>query len=368
MVKLNLFLKLFPPPKYLEQPALGLDISDRSIKFCQLSLGWNGLEVKQFGERPIETGVIEAGRIKQPEKLQSLLRELKKAVGVESVILSLPEEPAYIIKLNLPPMRQSERRESIELQLEENIPLPAEAVIFDYEVVAESRSKNNDNWNVIVSAIPKEVVAEYYNALRAAAFWPVSFEIEAHAIARAIIPQSERETMMIVDFGKTRTSFFITRGQQVIFTSTVSHIGGEDINRSIQKNLETTYAEAERLKREQGLLYAAGDNRLLVALVPLVAALRDEINKFSSYWNTRPDHEEHSAINKILLCGGQAQLPGLLEYLALSLEVEVALADIWINLLDPRLKVPPIAAGQTLNYATSLGLALKHFDHFAKRS
>ncbi|MBI2099740.1 MAG: pilus assembly protein PilM [Candidatus Vogelbacteria bacterium] len=353
----NLFLKLFPPPKYLEQPALGLDLSDRSIKFCQLSLGWRGLRVARFGERPLELGIIEAGQIKNRAKLESVLREIGRDIGVSSVVASLPEEPAYIVKLELPPMRRSELRESLELQLEEHVSLAPSDAIFDYEILNPNRVEK-EPWQMTVSVVPRDLAQAYQAVLQAAGLEPVSFEIEAQAMARAVIHRGDRGTAIIVDFGKTRTSFFVSSGGQVVFTSTTANISGEAISRSIQKNLNTDYPTAEQLKRERGLLSSPSENKLLPAVVPLVAALRDEINKVSNYW------QQQQPIQKIILCGGQVAMPGLVEYLSLSLKVEVGLGNIWTNILDPEQITPPIAAQAAPGYAVAMGLGLKHFRHF----
>ena len=132
----SLFSKFFPTPKYLTRPAVGLDISDQSIKFIGLERQPGRLAVAQYGEKSLGGGIIESGLIKDSPALIAALVGLKKEFNLSDVMVSLPEEEAYVVRLTLPYLKPNELRGSIELQLEEHIPLSAEEVVFDYEILS----------------------------------------------------------------------------------------------------------------------------------------------------------------------------------------------------------------------------------------
>lgn len=356
------FFTLFPPPALLSMRPVGIDISDQSIKYCRLVLKSGGFRSDLLGERSLEAGVIATGQIINKPKLIQALAELRKDLNCSHVYASLPEEKAYIIKLHLPDMRQSELRQSIELQLEEHVPLPATGVVFDYEVI-RAPEKEGEGYDLVVSVLPKDVVADYLDAFSQAGIATLGFEVEAQAVVRSLLVPKHRQTSLVIDFGKTRTGFFVTEGSRVMLTSTVDQVGGDLITRAIQKNLGVTSAEAEQLKITRGLLQS-GDNKLYFSLLPIVSVLRDEINNFYGYWNKRSaeTHAANTKIEKILLCGGQATLPGLVEYLNASFDIPVALGDVWKNVLDVTKTVPPLTLNQSLRYATAIGLALRPFD------
>src|SRR3989344_4861535 len=140
----SLILKYFPPPHYLLKPAAGLDISDRSVKFIEL--GWeNGLVVlKKYGEETIPPGVVESGKIVDEAKLVQALESLRQRFKLEYVAASLPEEEAYLFSVKLPLMKKSEIYESIRLQLENHIPLPADKSVFDYEIHCHPSNQENE--------------------------------------------------------------------------------------------------------------------------------------------------------------------------------------------------------------------------------
>ena len=67
------------------------------------------------------------------------------------------------------------------------------------------------------------------------------------------------------------------------------------------------------------------------------------------------------AIEKIILCGGDANLLGLTDYLSASLKIPVERADIWTNIDYRDGFIPEIEFNDSLRYATAVGLALGGF-------
>ena len=174
------FLRLFPTPRYLAMPAVGVDISDQSVKFMQLAFRRDQIVIERYGEKPIPVGVIESGTIRDSASLIKILTELKSEHQLTEVVVSMPEEEAYIARLTLPTMKPSELRGSIELQLEEYVPLPAGEAVFDYEVI-EAPGNKQGNYELAVSALPRRTVASYTEAFAGAHLRPLAFEVEAHA-------------------------------------------------------------------------------------------------------------------------------------------------------------------------------------------
>jgi len=356
MLRPSIFDRLFPTPKYLIRPTVGLDISDQSVKFIELDRHRGRFIVSKFGEKSIPVGTIESGLIKDRASLTKILFALASEQNFSQVVMSLPEEEAYVIRLSLPVSDPADIRESLELQLEEHIPLPAAEVMFDFEILHHVK-----HYDLSLSAFPKSIITDYSEVLAAAGLTPLAAEIEAQAIARAVIRADDKRLALIVDFGKTRTSFFVVSGVIVLFTATAEHIGGEDITKAVQKNLNLSYVEAEKLKIEQGLLTAKKRRELFFAILPIVSVLRDEIIKHYFWWEShRGEHTQlNQPIERVVICGGQATLPGLVDYLNLNLDWPVELGNPWTNILSFEEDIPTLNLNQALRYTTSLGLALR---------
>ena len=354
------FLDFFPPPGFLTMPAYGLNMSDHSIKVLEL-LTDHKTKVGKFGEEPIPDGAVKSGNINNKEALKGVLKSIKEKYGMSLVRVSIPEEKAYVFKLKIPKTDDEEEiRSSIEFRLEDNVPLSLNEAIFDYDIISTG---HNSHIDVSVCVFPQKVVANYAGLFEEAGLTPLSFEIEASSIARAVIDKKSTDTYMIVDYGRTRTGFSVVSGGVVRYTSTVE-IGGEPITEIIMKKKNLSHKEAEDIKNHKGILKDPENPELYMSFVNIVSALRDEINNRYIYWHTHKDEEGKvgNKIKKIILVGGNANLLGLDEYLSSSLKVRVEKADVWSNIAFPEGYIPPINFYHSLSYASAIGLAFKKFD------
>ena len=346
-------------PKILSTPSFGLDISDESLKFVELILNKNGLRVGRYGERAIPPGIIESGKIKDSKRMEEILSTLRKIDGVKSVRVSLPEEQVYLFPLRLEKTGLKNVKEGIELALEEHIPIQAEDAIFDYDLIKEDAQ----SLEVQVAAIPKNIIENYLLIFKNAHIFVESFELEAQAISRAVIREGDKETYMIVDFGKKRTGIFIVSQGIVMFTSTLD-VGGEMLNNMIQKNFKINFAEAEKMKIQYGLERNVDNKEIFAVLLNSVSVLRDEISKHFFYWHTHKDEENKNnpPIKKIILCGGDSNLIGLADYISVSIKTPVQMANVWTNIVNTENYIPEMSFKEALSFSTALGLALGDFE------
>jgi len=355
-------LKVFPPPQFLTMPATGVDITDNSVRFLSLQEGKKGKLIKERGSYPVDPGIISKGKIEDPEKMAEVLAELRREHGITFINASLPEEQAYLFQTTIPnePISQEQLRTILEFKLEENVPISSKDLVFDYEVVHDD---NDAEITLNITAFPYSIVIEYVEAFQAAGLKPLSFEIEAQSLARAIIPHHHSGTYMIVDFGKMRTGISIVSEEVLRFTSTVS-VGGNTLTRVVQKHFGVTKEEADKIKNEKGFARYKENTELLETLMTTVSVLRDEISRHYTYWNTHAgeNEKEHEKIDKIILCGGSANLAGLPEYLSSSMNIVVEVANVWANTFSLNDVVPDIEQPHSLAYATTVGLALKGIE------
>lgn len=351
----QLYSKYFPTPQFLAMSSYSLDISDQSIKYGQLNLTKNGLNLGSYGTVKIPKGVIESGKIVMQDQLVKVLKELKKKENIKFVRVALPEEQVYLFTLSLPKIEGSDLREMILLQLEDHIPLLAVDTLFDYDILSEK----DNSFFIEVVAIAAETINSYMDAFKETDLIPVAFELEAQSIAESVIPRGEKDTVMIVDFGEARTGISIAVDGKVIFTSTFD-MGGNVFTEMIAKNYGISFSEAEDKK-----IYFSGNNSdsgedLFPITLNVMAVLRDEINKHFSYWTTHQDEngKTRDPISRIILCGGGANIPGLSLYLSASFKTKVEYAKAWVNISSMEESIPSMTQRESLSYVTMLGLAL----------
>ena len=351
------FFRFFPPPNYLLQPAVGLDISDRSIKFLKFGLRKGDIFLDKFGEKEIPAGIIEDGKIKGKKELISVLSKWRKESSLDRVIVSLPEDQAFVFKMKVPEAASGHIRENIELHLEEYIPLLPTETTFDYEIIS-TPTQGENNYLINVSAFPRKMVEDYYEVLSSAGFQILAFEIEAQSLTRTFVLSNTNENLMLVDIGGYRTNFALVSGNRVVFTSNISNIGGRIMENTIAKSLNISIDKARKIKNQKGLIRSEDNMEVFYSIIPFVSSLKDEIRKIADYWG-KNNKENGGQVDKVILCGGHANLIGLDEYLSSGLNIPIEVGDPWLNINFSPDNFPNLEIDKALRYGTAIGLALR---------
>jgi Tfp pilus assembly PilM family ATPase len=215
---------------------------------------------------------------------------------------------------------------------------------------------------VVVSAYQRDTIMAYYESCLAADLVPISFEVEAQAMARAVIPSEVTDTILLIDFGKTRTGVGIIKNGVLLYTSTID-IGGGQLSHVMRRVLGDNVAEAEltTIKNTQGLIRGVDDSKVYDCLIPTVSVIKDEIATRMQYWHTREGNRSNERrIKQVIFCGGSANLKGLPEYMTEALGVPCVRGNVWENAFRSDLTVPPIEKNYSFGYSTAIGLALNN--------
>lgn len=351
---------VLPPPNFMRLPSVGVDVSDSSLKYVKFkpSAGYShGFNLTHSGDLEIKEGTLSRGEVNDVDKLATVLSEVKKRTRTEYVRLSLPEERAYLFETHIKkgtPFKQV--RGLLEFRLEENVPLSPRDVYFDYDIYELEGMP--EMLGVSVTAYTCDTINKYYEACRKAGVTPLSFEVEAQAIVRAVLPPQTKGTYLIVDCGKLRTGIGIVHNGILMYTSTID-IGGKELSSALRHQLGEDREEAEltKIKNTKGIVRDEKDTEVYDALIATVSAIKDEISRRIEYWNNRDVANEDRFIDGVVLCGGTANLKGLPEYLTETLKIETERADVWHNAFDKE-TVPAIDKAHAYGYATAIGLGL----------
>lgn len=355
----------------LHPEALGLDLSDLSLKIAKLKKTRTGFRLVSFGSFPVPPGLITQGDIKKEEELlpliQKALREVRgEKFSTKHVIASLPEEKAFVQVIQLPKMRPQDVVSAVAFESENYIPYPLETVYLDSEIL-DPLKDSLDHTDALVASLPRAVVDSYVSLLERAGLVPLALEIESLAAARALVPHHIASVpLLVIDCGATRTSFIIFAGKGVRFTASIG-ISSSQFTQAIARDAGIDLAAAEQLKKTHGLRgkTTKEGQKVFEALAGPLKDLVGQIKKYMDFYESHADHQhllgDEKRIQHIVLSGGGANLPGFKEFLSKELKVEVALGNPWVNIFSPQhtLELPPISLQESLGYATALGLALR---------
>jgi type IV pilus assembly protein PilM len=268
----------------------------------------------------------------------------------------------------MPLMSEEDLKSAILFEAENYIPLPVNEVYLDCEIVSSVHTASK-NLDVLLAAIPKRIVDPYLRVLKKAGLKPIAFEIESLSIARALIKdQKTTQPVLIIDLGATRSSFVIFSGNSVRFTCSIP-ISGIHFTELIAKNLKVSFEKAEKLKiihgLREGLRIKLGEKttlekvkgKIFEALIPGLVDLVQQIKKYLDFYQAHAylAGPEGKKIQKIILCGGGANLKGLDEFLELELKIPVEVGNPWINVGE----VKNFPKENSLSFTTCNRLSLK---------
>ena len=178
-------------------------------------------------------------------------------------------------------------------------------------------------------------------------------------MARALLPDGDESTTLLIDVGKTTTKLAIVQARIPRFAATFG-IGGHALTLAVQKHFGVTESEARKVKAERGIVPAPGNEDYLAAMLSTVSAIRDEIGRHLDYWQGKAAHaSSHEPVSQAILAGGNASLRGLPEYLEGTLRIPVHAGDVFTNLASRDFWLPTLDYTESLAYATAIGLALR---------
>jgi len=150
--------------------------------------------------------------------------------------------------------------------------------------------------------------------------------------------------------------FFNIIDKKILKMSHSFDIAGNEFTQMIAKSLNVDYKEAEDLKRKYGLRPSEEKN-IAQILYPPIDMILIEIEKiFSNFYQI-----EKNGVQKLILAGGTAFLPGLKEYFSEKLKIEIEIANPFSDIF-----CPPIL-DKTLKemgpaYAIALGAAIRGLE------
>lgn len=340
---------------FFKKSFLGIDIGTFSIKVVELSFFGKKVKLENFGEIPAKA--IFAGpflnfekrifTLSSKEVIESLKAIFEEAeIKTKGAFFSIPDFATFFTTFSLPPMSEKEIPFAVKAEARRHIPLPIAEVAFDWQIL----EKDKEKMKVLLVAVPQETVNQYKIIAEALKLKLEGLEPEIFSLGR--IFGEEGKVVSIFDFG-TRSTTCTIIDNKVLKKSISFDIGGDFLSERIAKSLGVGFEEGERLKKEFGIK----EEKIKNIILPLINTILFEGQKiFNSF-----ERETGKEIDKIILTGGNANLPGILEYFKMELKKEVEIGNPFKKIFyPPALENTLKEIGPSFSIAT--GLALKGFE------
>tara|TARA_R110000824_G_scaffold401771_1_gene615852 strand:+ start:505854 stop:506957 length:1104 start_codon:yes stop_codon:yes gene_type:complete len=350
------------PPKYLSMPAAGIDISTSGVKVAVLEEKISGIYLTRYGEHLLPLGAVTGGEISDQALVAGAITELARKNHIRFANVALSESRSYLFEATLPGNHLQATGDELhtitEQHLDEHVPLPPNEVVFGIVPVRATEEET------IVAGVgyARRVIDESLVALDSTGLITRAAESETFSMARALMPKDSKETVLIIDIGKTTTKLIVVTGQVPRFGTTLE-IGGDALTQAVMKHFGVSEEEAKKVKAEKGLVTDGGEDEYMTTMLSTASAIREEIMGRLQYWqNTAEKDTSHEPVTRAILIGGNATIRGLPEYFETALKIPVGLGDVFTNLASRDSWIPPLDYMESLAYATAIGLALRDYS------
>jgi type IV pilus assembly protein PilM len=315
---------LFPASKSL----VGLDIGSSAIKLAEIVETPKGYVLSRFSQIPLATGVIVDGVPVEHQELAQKIKQLFKQSGCKkkSIVTSLSGHSVIIKKVNFPTMDETELRELIKDEAGKYLPFDSmEAVSYDFQILGENEF-NPNQMDVIIVAAKNDIVNSYADAIQQAGYSPVIMDVDSFALETMYEENydfEDNEMVVLVNIGASITNINVLRGGSSVFTRDFM-LAGNSITEAIGQKMGIALEEAERIKIEGPGGNEAADKEFRESLLYYADPICSEIERSVDYFRSTYGGEY---LKRILLSGGSARIPGIVNDLTQRLGVEAEIAN-----------------------------------------
>jgi type IV pilus assembly protein PilM len=242
-------------------PTIGIDIGSSLIKVVEARAGRDGINITAIGIGPTPPGTIDNEIIVDPQALGQALKSLLVESGItcKRCVSSVAGQSSVVVRIiEVPKMTRQELAETMKWEVERHVPFAADEVMLDFEPIERADANPDDqNMEVLLAVVQQEVVNSHIETLFAAGLQPAAIEVEPLAVCRSLIDASQdslrESTVAIISIGAAVTELGVYRSSLLAFPRTLP-IAGDAITRAISENLHIDEAEAERVKRDRGIV------------------------------------------------------------------------------------------------------------------
>jgi len=340
---------------------VGVDIGTSSIKVVQLTKKGDKYRLDTYGEihffaKGSQDEYEEVSLKLLNDQVAIMLKKIIDETGVKSkkAAMSIPVFSSFSTIIEMPDLPKAELDKAVEFQARQYVPVPIDQVTLSSLVVARGGqgSLEKGKIQVLLIAVPNEVKNKYSNIAHLAGLDLVALEMETFPMARSIT-KNDKSPIIMVDIGAKSTNYCITDNGLV----RVSHnyqISGSYITKAFLDFAGGDYKKADSMKKEVGINMTPGQMEMAQDLVGSIDGIVLEADRLMNEYFSQSGRK----IEKVVLSGGYAQMPGLLNYFSEKLSMPVVIADPFSDIIYPK-EIEPTLKNIGPAFSIAVGLAMR---------
>lgn len=343
---------------------IALNLGMQTVTLADFRISADGAVTLQACKQE-ELIVDPAADATRPAQLEAAVAGLRKAIGINSkdkVNFSLPSQSVFTRFVKLPGSSPDDVAAIIGFEAQQNVPFPIDEVVWDYQIMGESK---NGNWDVALVAIKADQLDEVNSSVNKSGFKSSVIDVAPMALNNAFRYNYSDLSgcSLLVDIGARTTNLIFIEGQRV-FSRSIP-IGGNTISAAIAKEFRQDITVGEKLKLEKGFVglggaYAEPEDPTEAKIAKIVrntlTRLHAEIARSIGFYR---QNQSGSAPVRAFLCGGTVSLPYMVEFFSEKLQMPVEFFNPLRNVTVGSQETAEFAAGKAHVLGEVVGCALR---------
>src|SRR5262245_6927442 len=307
-----------------KRPSLvGLDIGSHTIKAVELEQSKGSYRLSHWGISPPLAEAIVDGEIMDRQLVTDAIKNLFESRGITSrtVVAAVSGRAVIVKKITMNKLSPEDAEQVVYWEAEQHVPYDINDVSLDFEILGPAPN-DPKQMQVLLVAAKKDMVLNFSDLIREAGLSPIVVDVDSFAAQNALEANYDfgsDEVIACLNIGSEITNINIMRGGTPYFTKDVQ-LGGSTFVEAAQRKFSMSQAEAESLVRGE----SSSEHDIRPVLEQSCESLAIALDRAQAYLRTAG---EAGPSTRLLLCGGSALTPGLVEFLNRRLNVLVEVAN-----------------------------------------
>lgn len=340
---------------------VGLDIGSSAVKAVELRKKGNTYELVNMGIEPLGQDTVVDGAIMDALSVSSAIEKIfnDNRIKTRNVATSVSGHSVIVKRVTVPAETEEELYNAIPYEAQQHIPFDMTDVNLSYQALGHSTT--GQGTDVILVAVKREKILNHTNVLSQAGKIPTVVDYDGFSVFNAFetnYQAGSSQLAALLNIGASIMNIVIGRGGQPLFTRDVS-VGGNQYTDTLQKELDLSFEDAERLKQGFDVPNITQEQKL-PHLRSVSEILMLEVQKTFDFFRQTTSTEN---IQHIYISGGTAKIEGLVDQLKAEFNIPVEVINPFMRVLVDAKKfdvgyVEEIAPRMSV----AVGLALRSFD------
>ncbi len=340
---------------------VGLDIGSSSVKSVELTRKGSGYELQSIAMEPLAQDVVVDGAIMDATSVSNAISAIftENKIKSNDVVTSVSGHAVIVKRIAVAAASEEEVGNAVQYEAQQYIPFDMADVSMDYQVLGPAPTGNA--MDVMLVAVKREKIQNLMHVLGLAGKTAAIVDIDAFALQNAYeanYDPAPEQMAALLNIGASIMNINIVRGGVPLFTRDVS-VGGNQYTDTLQKELDLSYDDAEKLKQGQELPNVTAEARdTHIRSVSEILLL--EIQKTFDFFRQTTSTDN---IQAIYIGGGTAKIQGLADLLREEFSIPVEILNPFKKVtINPSRFDQAFTADVGARMSVAVGLALRSFD------